>query len=140
MLAKPVFVDTNILVYAIDIDAGRKHERARACVADCWRRPRLPAVSVQVLQEFYVTLLRRKVPPGDAWGIVRPYLRWDVVENSREVFQEGCRLQERWSLSAWDAWIVAAAKHAGAGVIWSEDLQTGQKFDGIVVENPLLSV
>jgi predicted nucleic acid-binding protein len=138
MSDNPVFVDTNILVYAHDKDAGAKHLIAKAKVESLWDRPIFPSISVQVLQEFYVNLVRKKVKASDAREAVMNYLEWDVIDNDRALLLEGMRLQERWDLSFWDALIVAAAKRAKAKELWSEDLNPGQNYEGVVLINPLL--
>jgi predicted nucleic acid-binding protein len=134
----PVFVDTNILVYAHDKDAGDRYLIAKAQVESLWNRQILPSISVQVLQEFYVNLVRKKVKASDAREAVLNYLEWDVIDNDRALLLEGMRLQQTWRLSFWDALIIAAAKRAKAKELWSEDLNPGQSFEGIVVINPLL--
>jgi predicted nucleic acid-binding protein len=132
-----IFVDTNILVYAHDVDAGGKHLIAKEKVESLWRRPILPCISIQVLQELYVNLIKKKVSIPDAQETVLNYLEWDVVDNDRFLLIEGIRFQGKWSLSLWDALIIAAAKRAKAKELWSEDLNAGQSYEGIVVINPL---
>jgi predicted nucleic acid-binding protein len=134
----PVFVDTNILVYAHDKDAGDKYLIAKSKVESLWNRQILPSISVQVLQEFYVNLVRKKVKASDAREAVLSYLEWDVIDNDRALLLEGMRLQETWRLSFWDALIIAASKRAKVKELWSEDLNPGQSFEGVVVINPLL--
>jgi predicted nucleic acid-binding protein len=133
-----VFVDTNILVYAHDLDAGEKHERAKRRVAELWSRPTPPALSVQVLQELFVSLQRRGVTRVAAREVVEDYLHWRVVENTGDLLLEGIAAMDRWSLSFWDALIVAAARKAGAKELWSEDLNVGQDYGGVKVVNPLV--
>ena len=132
-----VFVDTNILVYAHDADAGPRHAAARDKVKALWDAPLPPSVSVQVLQELYVNLLRKGTRSGAARELVNDYLEWDVVPNSVPLLQAAMLGAERWKISLWDALIVAAASEAGASVLWSEDLNAGQDYDGVVVVNPL---
>ena len=132
-----VFVDANILVYAHDKDAGGKHLAAKEKLESLWRRSIVPCISIQVLQEFYVNLIRRKVKASDARETILNYIEWDVVENDRALLLEGIRLREKWSLSFWEALIIAAAKRANAKELWSEDLNTGQIYEGVVVVNPL---
>ena len=139
MLSKQIFVDTSILVYAHDRDAGDKHQVAKSKVADLWNRPMAPAISVQVLQELYVNLIRKNVSVDDARQTITDYCAWHVVDNDVALLMEGIRLRERWHSSFWDALIRAAAKRALAGVIWSEDFNTGQAYDGIEVVNPLIA-
>ena len=137
MVNKQIFVDTNILVYAHDRDAADKHHTAKERVAYLWHLPMAPAISVQVLQELYVNLVRKGVAADQARQTIADYGAWHVVDNDRALLMEGIDLRERWQSSFWDALILAAAKRAQAGVIWSEDFNTGQNYDGIVVVNPL---
>jgi len=138
MSVDQIFVDTNILVYAHDVDAGHKHRTARDKISSLWQRDLLPSISVQVLQEFYVNLIRKKVPAPVARETVSNYLEWHVIANDRNLFVEGIRWKERWNLSFWDALILAAAATAKAKEVWSEDLNAGQVYGGIRVTNPLV--
>ena len=132
-----LFVDTNILVYAHDRNAGAKHETARGLVKAFWGQRQVPCVSIQVLQELHVNLTRRKIPTQESARTVARYLSWRVIENTRSLLQQAFQVQQRWKLSFWDALIVAAAQRANASRLWSEDLNEGQDYGGVVVENPL---
>ena len=136
MRGSGIFVDTNILFYAHDRDSGNKYVLAKAKLEQIWNGLP-PSVSVQVLQEFYVNLLRRKVSARVARETVSDYLAWQVIDNDRNLLQQGMKDQERWQLSLWDALILAAARRAGAEVIWSEDFNPGQDYGGVLVVNPL---
>jgi len=138
MSGNRIFVDTNILVYAHDTDAGVKHRLARERITELWQQPHPPIISIQVLQEFFTTLLRRGIATAAADEIVRNYLLWEVVDNDSTLFREGLAMRQRYQMSPWDAWIVAAAIHAKADSLWSEDLATGQHYDKVLVVNPLL--
>jgi predicted nucleic acid-binding protein len=81
----PSFVDTNILIYAEDRDAGSKHAVARDLVLDLWQSQQ-GVVSIQVLQELYVNLTRKVKKPlsaAKAREVVEDYLTWSVVESPR---------------------------------------------------------
>ena len=138
MASNQIFVDTNILVYAHDRDAADKHQAAKEKVAQLWLLPVAPAISVQVLQELYVNLIRKTVSQSEARQTIIDYCAWHVVDNDPTLLMEGIDLQIRWQSSFWDALILAAAQRAGAGVIWSEDLNTTQDYGGIVAVNPLI--
>ncbi len=134
----PSFVDTNVLVYAEDRDAERKHEIARDLVVGLWNR-RDGVVSVQVLQEFYVTVtrkLRRTMSPAKALEIVDGYLRWQTVDNTGSLLVAAIELQQKAKLSFWDALVVQAAIEAGCDRLYSEDLNHGQRFGSLTVANP----
>ncbi len=137
MSARHVFIDTNILVYAHDVDAGDKHERAKEKVREAWARSLPPSISVQVLQELYVNLVRKGATHQSARSVIEDYFLWDIVVNDTTLLTEGMRLAERLKVSLWDALIIAAARRAGAKAIWSEDLNEGQEYEGVRVVNPL---
>lgn len=135
-----VFVDTNVLIYAHDLDAGLKHERAASIVADLWEKE-TGTISTQVLQEFYVNVTRkiaRPLTPAAARGIIRNYLAWRVEPNEPSAVLLASEIGERNRISFWDALIVASAARAGADRILSEDLNHGQVIEGIRIENPFL--
>ncbi len=131
-----LFVDTNILVYAHDVDAGAKHRIAKELIVDSWHRTPLPYVSIQFLQELLVNLRRKGIGAADARLTVEDYLNWRIVENSVSLFEQGLEEMDRWRISLWDAMILAAARYAGAKVVWSEDLGEKQDYDGIAIVNP----
>jgi predicted nucleic acid-binding protein len=131
-----VFIDTNVLVYAHDRDAGEKHDRAKQLVVGFWRSKPLPWLSVQVLQELLVTLCRKGVPVSAARDTVQDYLHWRVVENGVGLLKAGMEEMGRWQLSFWDGLILAAARSVGASTVYSEDLNAEQDYAGIGVLNP----
>jgi predicted nucleic acid-binding protein len=133
------FCDTNVLVYAYDTTAGLKHEHARQLVERLWHG-RSGALSVQVLQELFVTLTRKvRVPvePRVARAIVTDFSVWRVIEPTASDVLTAIDSMMQWHLSFWDAMIVTTARRAGAVVLWSEDLNPGQVFDGVTVNNPV---
>ncbi len=134
-----VFVDTNILVYAHDLQAGEKHDVAKDLVAGMWRAKPWPWLSVQVLQELLVTLRRKGVPALAARETVEDYMRWKVVENSVALLASGMDEMDRWGLSPWDSVIIAAARSVNATRVYSEDLSHEQDYGGIQVVNPFIS-
>lgn len=133
-----VFVDTNVLVYALDAAAGDKHQQARAWMLALWQSGR-GRVSTQVLQEFYVTITRT-LSPGlsrEAAHIeVRALYSWAPIEITTAVLDRAWHIESRFQLSWWDALIVAAAQSAQCDMLLTEDLQDGQTFDGLRVVNP----
>jgi predicted nucleic acid-binding protein len=116
------FVDTNILMYAHDTSAGKKHERAKALVEELWRN-RSGVLSTQVLQATR--------------EIVTDYLAWQIVVNSGESTLEALDLEARYQISFWDALVLHAANAAGADVLYSEDLSDGQTYGAVRVVNPV---
>jgi len=132
-----VFLDTNILLYSISTAEDESDKRARACRLldrdDC-------ALSIQVLQEFYVQSTRASradaLPRDLTVGLIRTWLRFQVQDNNLAVLQDAFAIKARHGLSFWDSSIVAAARAAGCRELYSEDLSAGQKFGDIVVVNP----
>jgi len=132
----PVFVDTNVLLYAVDEAEPRKHSAALEWRAHLWRSRR-GRVSYQVLQEFYVQALRKSPKrTAAARAEVRDLLAWDPVLVDGGVVEGAWDLQDRYSLSFWDALIVAAAHAAECGYLLTEDLTHGQVLDGVRVVSP----
>ena len=131
------FVDTNVLLYAVSKDATevRKARIARALLTDGDL-----ALSVQVLQEFYVQATRAgradPLTAGQAAALVESWLRFPMQAMSVELMQAGLAASVKFRISYWDATIVAAARLLGCDVLLTEDLQDGRNFDGVRVENP----
>ena len=130
------FLDTNVLLYAYDLDAPRKRSVALKLVEHGWSVPGDTAISVQVLQEVHVNLTKSGVPLTDATEIVRDFAAWPVVENTLELLQAALGEQARWKISLWDSLILAAARASGASELMTEDLSHGQNYDGVRVINP----
>lgn len=120
------FLDTNILLYGYDLDAGAKRDTALRLIEAGWKKPGLNAISVQVLQEFYVNFIRLGRSDDEASLITEDLARWPVVDNTLELFGCGLTLRKRFQLSLWDAMILAAAKASGASELLTEDLSHGQ--------------
>lgn len=132
------FVDTNVLIYAEDRDAGERHEIARDLLVELWNT-RKGVVSVQVLQELYVNVTRKVKRPlsaSKALEIVKEYLTWEVVENTPALLIASIELHQKAKLSFWDASIVQAAIEAGCTRLYTEDLNAGQRFGNLVLDNP----
>jgi predicted nucleic acid-binding protein len=130
------FLDTNILLYAYDLDVPAKREVALKFLEDGWTRLGETALSVQVLQELYVTLCKHGLAATEATTAVRRYAAWPVVENTLDLFESALDEQARWQLSLWDALILAAARASGASELITEDLNHGQDYGGVRVINP----
>lgn len=136
-----VFVDTNILVYAHDADAGVKRERAIETLRQLWEAD-TGRVSVQVLQEFYVNVTRKlttRVARSTAREVVNTYATWVREPTTAETVLRATDIAELAQISFWDALIVAAAEQVGAAQLYSEDLNDGQAIAGIKVINPLVA-
>lgn len=132
------FIDTNILLYGYDLDAGNKRAVASSLIEEGWKSPGKTAISVQVLQEFQVNFTRKGFPYSEVNLIIEDLCRWPVINNTLPIFRHGLSLQQRWQLSLWDSMILAAAHASGAHQLITEDLQHGQNFDGIQTINPFI--
>lgn len=133
-----VFVDTNILIYAHDRDAGKKRERAAQALERLWEE-RTGRLSAQVLQEFYVTVTG-KLASGRATAreVIRTYTPWVQHPTLPETILRASEISELAKLSFWDALIVASAEQCGASHLYTEDLNPGQSIAGVLIVNPLL--
>ncbi len=131
-----VFVDTNVLVYAVDRADPKKHEAGAVWRAALWKSRR-GRISFQVLQEFYVTVVRKDpMSQRQAREEVRDLLAWKPVAIDAGTLDRAWSLQDRYRLSFWDALIVGAARVASCRYLLTENLQPGQDLDGITVVNP----
>ncbi len=136
-MSAKTFVDTNVLIYAHDVDAGTKHETARSTLRGLWDR-RDGILSTQVLQEFYVNVTRKiatPLPKSSARAVVESYTLWCIVTTPEEI-SAAFRIEDQAGIGFWDALIVATAHKAGAVRILSEDLNPGQIIAGVRIENP----
>ncbi|MGM0578067.1 MAG: PIN domain-containing protein [Myxococcota bacterium] len=136
------FVDTNVLIYAHDVDAGEKHRIASSLVRHLWET-RSGAISAQVLHELCVNLqkkLARPLTPSAIEALLEDYCAWTVVPNDAAGALEAVRTQERYRISYWDALIIVAARRSGAETLYSEDLNDGQAYGGVTVSNPFARV
>jgi len=134
------FVDTNILVYAHDRSAGVKHKRAQELIERLWESGE-GVLSTQVLQEMCINLRRkilRPLPLAEVRQLIRDYATWQVVTNTAESVIRALDVEARYQTSFWDAMILQAAETAGATVLYSEDLATGQRYASVRVVNPLV--
>ena len=136
MSAERFTLDTNLLVYAIDRDAGERHQQAitivdRAVEQDC-------VLTLQVLAEFFHAVTRKgKMPTAEAseqvgdWQIMFP-----VVAADGQALTRAMSTVQRHNLSFWDALLWATAKAAGVSVLLSEDFQDGRELEGVQFRNP----
>jgi predicted nucleic acid-binding protein len=131
------FADTNILLYAVSRDPGEAHkaEMARGILAE-----RDLALSVQVLQEFYVQATRASRPDPlsheQTAKLVESFLRFPVADITTQMMLAALATRERFRISYWDAAILEAARALGCETVLSEDLSDGQDYAGMRVQNP----
>lgn len=138
MSGELAFIDTNVLLYAYDRAAGARHDQAAALVGDLGAE-RLGALSIQVLQEFYVNSTRKIAEPLShevALGRVRILSRWPLhVPRAQDVVAAATLAAEA-QLSFWDAMVVHSADALGCTILWSDDLNDGQRIAGVTIRNP----
>jgi predicted nucleic acid-binding protein len=133
----PVFLDTNVLLYSISRapDEISKRERALELLdrPDC-------ALSIQVLQEFYVQATRASRPDALAHdvaaGLVRAWLRFEVLDMTVAVLIGALEIRAAHGFSYWDSAIVAAARALGCPELYTEDLSHGRVIEGVTIINP----
>jgi predicted nucleic acid-binding protein len=138
-MTAPVFVDTNVFLYALDRADLKKQIAARKWRDELWKN-RLGRISFQVLQEFYVKASQKWPESRDEpRAEVRDLLAWRPVTEDAAILERGWKVQDRYHLSFGDALIVAAAKSIGCRYLLTEDLQADQNLDGIIVVSPFLA-
>jgi predicted nucleic acid-binding protein len=135
-----VFVDTNILLYTIDEDPASAPKRQKAqqlLLSEPW------GWSIQVAAEFFVNAISPKRPfrldSGDAAALVETWLTYPTLPLTAGLVRAAIDIHRRFGLSYWDAAIIAAAKQLGCRTLYSEDLNAGQDYDGVIVVNPFVA-
>jgi len=132
------FLDTNILVYAFDRSAGYKHSLASQLVEACWENEN-GCTSIQVLQEFFVTVTRKIAAPlqhSVAKQIVADLAQWRLQSPEAGDLLQAIDLQQNYQLAFWDAQVIQSATSQGCKQMLSEDLNHGQLYGGVKVINP----
>lgn len=140
-MSAPVFVDTNILVYAHQPNEPLKRPVAIEWVERLWRE-QLGRLSMQVLNEYYVTVTRKIRPAraaADAWDEVRELLSWNPQPTDSELLRRAREVEQRYPLSWWDSLIVAAAQLQNCSVLLTEDLQHRAIYGSVMVQNPFMA-
>jgi predicted nucleic acid-binding protein len=131
------FVDTNILLYAVSTSPA---EQPKARVARGILDGDDLALSVQVLQEFYVQSIRPsktdRLTHEQATLLIESFLRFPVAESTISLMTEALATSHRFHISYWDAAIIEAARSLGCKTLLSEDLNHGQTYSGLKVLNP----
>lgn len=134
------FVDANVLVYAHDASAGPRQRAAEELLARLWDTG-TGCLSVQVLQEFFVSVTRKvakPLPVPEALARVRELAVWTVFAPTAEDVIAAIGLHTQARISFWDAMIVVAAADTGCDVLWTEDLTDGQVLQGVRIQNPFV--
>jgi predicted nucleic acid-binding protein len=132
------FVDTNVLLYAHDRSAGAKRDAAVALITRLIDEES-GLLSTQVLMEFFVSATRKlphRLDERRATEIVQDFGTWAVFTPLVSDVVAATKLCRRYGIHFWDALIVQGAVSLGADVLWSEDLNAGQRYAGVPVRNP----
>ncbi len=138
--APPAFVDTNILVYALERSDSPKKRTAARLMSGLIATDRL-RVSTQVLQELFVTLTRKVARPcsaTEALSVIDDLAAWPLFAIDHAAIRSAGELTEQSSISFRDALILIAASRSGAAVVYTEDLNHGQKILDLEIVNPFL--
>jgi predicted nucleic acid-binding protein len=138
MSVERLCLDANILIYTIDLEAGKRQERAQEIVS---RAARLDCIlSLQTLCEFFAATTRKgKLTAAQAYAHIEDWQTlFPVVAATPGSLRLAMRVVEQHSLSFWDAMQWAVAKQAGATLLLSEDLQHGRELEGVRFRNPFL--
>jgi predicted nucleic acid-binding protein len=136
-MTAPPFFDTNILLYSISRDAAEAAKRDRAIVL---LEGDDGALSVQVLQEFYVQATRAtrpdRVPDDIAVGLVKRWTRFQVQEMNLSILTAALEIRAAHRFSYWDSAIIAAARALGCRELYTEDMSHGREVEGVMIINP----
>ena len=131
------FLDTNVLLYSIGTAPAEANKRSRALAL---LDDRSCALSVQVLQEFYVQATRvtraDALPHQIAVGLIRAWRRFPVQDTTLAILDAALAIVARNKLNYWDACIVAAAQALGCARLYSEDMSHGQRIGELTIFNP----
>jgi predicted nucleic acid-binding protein len=135
------FIDTNVLVYAFDTTNPHKRNIAAALIERLWLE-RKGSMSVQVMQEFLYTITRKVKQPlsvEQAIAVLEPYQVWAIHAPTSEDVFIAAKNTLSMRVSFWDSMILHSATQLDCKILWSEDLNHGQKYGSILVQNPFLS-
>jgi predicted nucleic acid-binding protein len=133
----PHFLDTNVLLYSISRDPAEadKRDRAVSLVEDD-----NGALSVQVLQEFYVQATRATRPDALAHeiavGLITSWIRFRVQEMTLPILTAALEIKAAHGFSYWDSAIIAAARALGCRELYTEDMSHGREVEGVTIINP----
>jgi predicted nucleic acid-binding protein len=134
------FIDTNVLLYA---GSGADEDQAKKAIARQVLAQADIGFSAQVMQEFYYAAVRKerlKITHAEAVLILEALTPFPVLSVNRDLVLEAVAVAVQYRISYWDAAIIAAARRLGCDILYSEDLNHGQDYDGVRVVNPFLSV
>ncbi len=134
-----VFVDTNVLIYAVDQADLQKQQAAQAWRRWLWETNR-GRISFQVLQEFYVNAIKKQLSAqAEIRKEIEDLMTWQPIPLDASVIARAWKIEDRYRISFWDSLIIAAARVADCRYLLTEDLQRGQELDGVMIVDPFLS-
>ena len=135
-MASRSFIDTNILIYAEASDEPVKQKVALALLKQLYEGAS-GVLSTQILQEYCnVALKKLKLPPSYIRQQLDVYEQFEVVQVTSSIIRTGIDLHQTRSIAFYDAIVVATARAAGCGLLFSEDMNSGELIDGVRVSNP----
>jgi len=136
-------VDTNVFVYALDVDEPIKQAKARELFKRLSQPPIDTILAWQVASELLNNLRKReaagRIVAADVEAYFRDFLAmFPLVLPNTQLFQKYFDLYSHFSLSHWDCMLLAACKEAGVNTLYSEDMDAGTDYDGLVIVNPFI--
>lgn len=134
------FADTNVFLYAASKDPA---DAAKKAIARALLETEEIGISVQVMQEFAHNATAKKrlgLNAGETLEVLRSLLEYPVLPVTAELVVEAFSLEARYQISYWDAAIIAAARKLRCDLLFSEDLNSGQDYGGVIVRNPFTAV
>jgi len=134
-----IFIDTNLFVYTLDKNDVSKRDKARGVIKKVVEDHH-PVISTQVIKEFYVVATTKlKADPIVVKNIIHNFHNMEVIQNDLELIEQAIDISVLSQLSFWDSLIITAAEKANCEVVFSEDLNSGQTYRGVIVKNPFTS-
>jgi len=134
-----IFIDTNIFVYALDKKDEIKREKARNILKKIVESHQ-PVLSTQVIKEFYVSAITKlKADHFIVKNIIHNFRNMEIVNNDLELIEQAIDISVISQISFWDSLIIAAAEKSNCEYVFSEDLNSGQTYRGVMVINPFVN-
>jgi len=131
-----IFIDTNIFVYTVDKKDEVKQEKARKILKKIVELHQ-PVISTQIIKEFYVAAISKlKANHFIVKNIIHNFRNMEIVNNDLELIEQAIDISVVSQISFWDSLIIAAAEKANCEFVFSEDLNPGQTYRGVMVVNP----
>ena len=131
-----IFIDTNLFVYTLDKKDKIKQQHARKIlkkIVDIHQ----PVISTQVVKEFYVVATNKlKADQIIIKNIIHNFHNMEIVNNDLDLIEQAIDISVISQISFWDSLIIAAAEKANCEFVFSEDLNPGQTYRGVMVVNP----